>query len=312
MSRSVSSRGAVGLALAGYTCWVLADTSFKLVGASLLPAYEVTACVGLATVLILLVRAVLTRNLRALWPAHPVPQFFRSCLDLANTFCVVLALRHLPLALFYILIFFAPLVTTLLEAVFLREPLEWRKGLAVVVGFLGVIVAVNPFRLERTGNWTGYVACLVCVASFSTNMVWSRVMTQTESGESLTCSSGVLMAVVGGVAMLGHAVPIDVRLMSVLAATGSFCVVGSLCYFAALKHVSAATVAQYHYSQLLSGALIGYLVWHEKVSVSMVLGAALIIGSGCYTALEGRVRTVPGTRVELDPERAFARLERRR
>ena len=282
--KAVSQLEAVGLALAGYTFWVLADTSFKLAGASNLPAYEVAACVGLATVFILLARAALTRNLRVLRPAHLVPQLLRSCLDLANTLCVVIALRHLPLALFYILVFFAPLVTTLLEAVFLHEPLDWPKALAILVGFVGVLVAVNPFSLEHAGDWTGYLACLVCVAAFSINMVWSRVMTQTESPESLTFSSGLLTAAVGGLAMLGHAAPIHVRLAAVLTATGLFCVVGSLCFFAALKHASAATVSQYHYSQLLTGALIGYLFWHEKLSPSTLLGAVLIIGSGGYTA----------------------------
>ncbi len=291
---SVSHFQAVGLALAGYTFWVLADTSFKIVGASALPAYEVTAAVGLSIALILLLRAVVTRRVHVLRPAHPVPQLLRSCLDLANTIGVVIALRHLPLALFYILIFFAPLVTTLLEAVCLREPLEWRKGLAILAGLLGVVVAVNPFGLDHAGDRTGYLACLVCVIAFSANMVWSRVMTKTESAESLTFLSGALTAIVGALAMLGHAVPIHAGFAAVLGATGLFCVAGSLCFFAALKHASAATVAQYHYSQLLTGALIGYLLWHEKLSVSMLFGAALIIGSGCYTAMQ------PGSRPATD------------
>ena len=282
--RAVSQLEAIGLALAGYTFWVLADTSFKIAGASTLPAYEITACVGLATVLLLLLRAILTRNLGVLRPAHLVPQLLRACLDLANTVCVVIALRHLPLALFYILIFFAPLVTTLLEAVFLHEPLDWPKALAILVGLLGVLVAVNPFSLHHPGGWTGYLACLVCVAAFSINMVWSRVMTQTESPESLTFCSGLLTAAAGALATLGHAAPVPIRLAGVFAATGLFCVAGSLCFFAALKHASAATVSQYHYSQLLTGALIGFLFWRERLSASMLAGAVLIIGSGGFTA----------------------------
>ena len=300
MNAPMSQLEAVGLALAGYTFWVLADTSFKVAGASVLPAYEVTAFVGLATVLLMVARAVLARDLRALRPAHPVPQVLRSCLDLVNTLCVVIALRHLSLALFYILVFFAPLVTTLLEVAVLHEPLEWRKALAIVVGLAGVMVAVNPFGLRHAGDWTGYLACFVCVLAFSINIVWLRVMTQTESPESLTVSSGVLMAAVGALAMLGHAVPMHARLAGVLGASALFCVAGSFCFFAALKHTSAATVAQYHYSQLVTGALIGFLLWRERLSTSMLLGAALIIGSGCYTATrvyqtratEGVMRTI--------------------
>ena len=294
MKRSISQFEAIGLALASYTLWVLADTSLKIAGASTLPAYEVIALVGLAEMVLLLGRALVTRKLKTLWPVRPVRQVLRSCLDLANNVCVVIALRHLPLALFYILIFFAPMVTTVLEAVFLTEPLHWKRVLAVLTGFAGVVVAVDPFGVARPSDWTGYLACLVCVTTFSINMVWSRLMTQTESSESLTFCSGAVMALVGGAAMLGHAAPFGARLVMILSATGLFCVVGSLTFFAALKYASAATVAQYHYSQLLTGAVLGYVIWRDKLSAHMVLGALFIIGAGVYTAAKSYSRPVVG------------------
>ncbi|HET9087792.1 MAG TPA: DMT family transporter [Acidobacteriaceae bacterium] len=284
MNSPLSQFEAVGLALAGYTCWVFADTSIKIVGASNLPAYEVIGFVGLSVVTLLVVQGVWRRNLRTLWPKDSRRQLLRSCLDLANNLCVVIALRHLPLPVFYILIFLAPSVTTLLAALFLDEPLEWKKALAILTGLAGVGIAVDPFGSSRAGDWTGYLACMVCVVCFSANMVWSRVMTQTEAPESLTFFSGLMMAVVGFGAMARNAEPVPAKLAVVLAATGLFCVLGSICFFVALKHTSSANVAQYHYSQLVTGSLIAYLVWDERLTSAMLLGAALIIGAGCYTA----------------------------
>ncbi len=299
MKPSISQFQAVVLALAGYTFWVFADVSLKIAGTSALPAYEVIAIVGLAIVVLMLAYGLFTGNLRALRPRDPTRQMLRSCLDLANTICVVVALRHLPLALFYIIIFFSPMLTTLLAAAFLGERLEWKKGIAILAGFAGVVIAVNPLGLSRAGDWTGYLACMVCVASFSASMVWSRVMTQTETPESLTFCSGAAMAVGGFAVSLGSATPLNSGLMLVLAGTGLFCVLGSLCFFAALRHASAATVSQYHYSQLLTGAFLGYLLWHERLSVSMLLGAALIIASGSYTAVGSyRTREPAGIPVE--------------
>jgi drug/metabolite transporter (DMT)-like permease len=57
-----------------------------------------------------------------------------------------------------------------------------------------------------------------------------------------------------------------------------------MCFFIALKHAAAATVSQYHYSQLLTGALIAYLIWRERITLPMLLGAILIIAAGGYTA----------------------------
>ena len=295
MSATISQFEAVGLALAAYTCWVLADTSVKFTGASGLPVYEVVALIGWAIVGLLLIYAAWRKDLKLLWPASPTRQLLRSSLDVANNFCVVLALRHLPLALFYILVFFAPMVTALLAAVFLRESLEWRKAAAVLTGFIGVVVAVNPFGVTRAGDLTGYFACLVCVLAFSTNTVWSRAMTQTETPESLTFFSGAAMAVVGSVAMLHHAAPVSARMGGVLVATGFFCVVGSLCFFVALRHAPAATVSQYHYSQLITGALLAYLIWREKMTPAMIAGAALIIGAGWYTAARSYKNSELGT-----------------
>ena len=284
MSSSISQFEAVALALAAYTCWVFADTSVKITGQSGLPVYEVVALIGLAIVALMLIHAMVRRRLNALWPKSLPRQLLRSALDLANYFCVVVALRHMPLALFYILVFFSPMVTTLLAAIFLREPLERRKAVAVFVGFVGVVVAVNPFGVTRPGDLIGYLACTICVLAFSANMVWSRVMTQTETSESLTFFSGASMVVVGSCLMLHRALPVPPRVSLVFAACGLFCVVGSLCFFAALRHAPAATVSQYHYSQLITGALLAYIFLHETLTPSMVAGAALIIAAGWYTA----------------------------
>jgi drug/metabolite transporter (DMT)-like permease len=301
-STSVSDLEAVGLALAGFTFWVLADTSIKIVGSYNLPAYEVLAFLGLCIVGVLLLRGLWRRDVQAVWPKRPKRQLVRSCLDLANNFGVVIALRHVPLTLFYILIFASPMVITLLAAVFLQERLEWRKVLAIVAGFVGVVVAVNPFSSSREGDWIGYFACMVCVACFSANMVWARVITQTETPESLTFFSGILMAVTGFGCMLRHAEPLTLRPAAVLVAMGFFCAFGSICFFVALKHTSAATVSQYHYTQLLTGAFIAYLIWHEVPTLSMMIGGTVIIGAGVYIAV-GSSRVKPSSIPFFLPEK---------
>jgi drug/metabolite transporter (DMT)-like permease len=285
MKFSVSERGAIGFAVAGFTFWVLTDTCIKLVGQSALPAYEVTAFLGLFMALFMAAYALGRGEVRALWPDHLGRQMLRSCLDLGTNVSVVVALRHLSLTLFYILIFLAPIATSAMGAVFLREGLTWRKVAAIVAGFAGVVIAVDPFGSTRQGDWVGFAACMACVAFFSVNMVWSRVLTQTERPESLTFFSGVMMAAGCFVLMLWHAAPLTARLTGGLVAMGVFCALGSLFFFVALKHTTAATVSQYHYTQLLSGALLGYLIWHTKPTVFMVLGGVLIAASGLYIAV---------------------------
>ncbi len=281
----LSRRAAIGLALAAYTFWVLADTSLKMAGSSRLSAYEVIATVGLVEVLLLLAYSLARGDVRHLWPRSPPRQCLRSCLDLANNLCVVVALRHLPLALFYILVFLAPLVTVVLAALFLREPVGLRRAFAIFVGFFGVLVAVHPTRGSlRPGYAIGYLACLVCVLCFSTNIVWSRVLTQSEAPESMTFFSGLTMLVFGSVLAVPHFEPVNLHLAAQLTAVGLFSLGGSLCFFLALKNTAAANVVPYHYSQLVTGAALAFLIWRERPTVNMWAGAVLIAGAGYWTA----------------------------
>ena len=277
-----SHLGAIGFAVCGFTFWVLADTVIKIVGRSSLPAYEIIGFLGIFVCGFLAVGV--RRRIRVLWPTQPRRQIVRSCLDLTNNLCVVVALRHVSLTLFYILIFLAPLCITFLAALFLHEKVGLRRMVAIMAGFGGVVIAVNPFGSARQGDWIGFGACMGCVACFSVNMVWSRVLTKTESPESLVFLSGALMAVAGVAGMLWHTEPLNWMMFGGLFTMGAFCSAGSICFFVALKHTSASTVSQYHYTQLVTGALITYLVWHELPTAWMVVGGTLIVTAGLYIA----------------------------
>jgi drug/metabolite transporter (DMT)-like permease len=280
----VTHLGAIGLALAGFTFWVLADTSMKLAGNSRLPAYEIVACQALVVAAAIALRAIFQGNAHRLRTRNPQRLVVRAGLDLANNLCVVIALRHLPLTLFYILVFLAPMVTALLTGIFLREHLGWRKIAAVAGGFAGVVVAVNPFRAARQGDWVGYAACMVCVLCFSANMVWSRVLMRTETPESLTLFSGAVQFVACACLMALHAEPVTPRLTVTLAAMGLFCAFGSMCFFVALQSTSPVHVSQCHYTQLVTGALLTWLIWREVPTYWMMAGSVLIVAAGLLMA----------------------------
>ena len=276
---------AIGLAVGAFTLWVLADSTIKVVGRSRLPAYEIVAFLGLFICGFLAAYALVQHRIELLWPTQPRRQLVRSGLDLANNLCVVIALRHVSLTLFYILVFLAPMCITILAAVFLNEKIGWRNAAAVIAGFAGVVIALNPLGTSRQGDWIGVAACMVCVSCFSVNMVWSRVLTRTESPESLAFLSGIVMAVAGLMGMALHAELLNGQLFAGLFAMGAFCAAGSICFFLALKHTSASNVSQYHYTQLITGALVSYVVWRELPTMWMLLGGAIIVASGLYIAV---------------------------
>jgi drug/metabolite transporter (DMT)-like permease len=259
-----------------------------MVGQSGLPAYEMVAFLGLFMAMFLALYGLARGEAQVLRPKRLSLQVGRACLDMANNVCVVIALRHLTLTLFYILVFTAPMVIALLSAAFLHEGLPWRKAVAIAAGFAGVVVAVHPWSSTHEGDWIGYAACAVCVACFSVNMVWSRVLTRTEHPESLAFFSGLVTAATGFALMLGHAAPLTPLLLGGLFTMGLFCALGTLCFYIAVKHTSAANVSQYHYTQLITGTLVSYLIWRNKPGIFVLMGAVLILASGLYIAVTVR------------------------
>lgn len=285
MKAPVSDLAAIFFAIFGFTCWVLGDSCIKWIGQYGLPPEEIVAFMGFFMALTLMLHAAVRRNLGSLRPRSVVRQGVRGLLDMTNNVCVVVALRHLSLTMFYILVFTSPLVISLLSAVFLNERITAKKALAVLVGFCGVVIAVAPWSHANRIDLIGLVSCLVCVACFSVNMVWSRVLTRTELPESLAFCSGVVTAMAGLAFTSFHPRPIIPTLWLALGMMGVFCAAGTLSFYLAVKHTSASNVSQYHYTQLLTGALISYLVWHDRPGPPMLVGGSLIIGSGLVIAL---------------------------
>ena len=125
---------------------------------------------------------------------------------------------------------------------------------------------------------------MACVACFSANMVWSRVLMRTETPESLTLFSGVTQFTACVLLMALHAEPVHLKLAGTLGAMGLFCAFGSTCFFVALQSTSPVHVSQCHYTQLVTGALLTWLIWREVPTAWMAAGSVLIVAAGLLMA----------------------------
>lgn len=293
-NKSISSFQAVGLTVLGFTLWVLSDTCVKLAGETVLPPYEILGFFGFFGTCFMLLKAARRGRIRALRPKNPPAQAIRACLAVASSLCNIVALKHLPMASFYVTVFSAPMMIAILAALFLHEYLRWPRVVAIVAGFVGVIIAVDPLGVATQGNaaegdWIGYTAASLSSIIFATNVIWLRVMTQSESSDSLAFVNSLFQALFGFGAMLVlPAVPVTLGLLGLLCVMGVLSALGGLAVYSALKHITAATVSQFHYTQIVAGALIGYVVWHDVPAAHVWGGAAVIVAAGLYIAQQAR------------------------
>ena len=217
---------------------------------------------------------------RALRSYRPVAHLVRGMLWVAAAFLFFTSLRYLPLAEATALVFVAPLFITAISALVLREQVGWKRWLAVLTGFAGVLIAIRP------GAASFQLVSLLPVATalfYALLMVSARWVDRRESVWTLllylTGAGALLSAVL--VPFVWRPVPMaDLWLFAAIALFGT---AGMTLMTQAFRLAPAVVVAPLDYTALLWATLAGWLVWREIPDAPVFLGAAIIIASGIFT-----------------------------
>lgn len=237
--------------------------------------------------LLVLVPLVLRGGRAFLVVERPAMHLYRIALGLGAMALSFYALTALPLAGAISLFFTKPLFMLVLAVLFLGEHVSWRRGVATVCGFGGVLVMMRP--------WQGSIdaAMLIAVASaflMASVMVVIKSMTSSERPLtmvfyfSLGCTVGTLPAT-----LLVWRWP-DAGQLGLMALMG---LLGSVAQYFIVRayHAGEATaVTPVDYVQLIFAGLIGYLIFDELPDGWMVLGALVVVASS-WTVVRGTRRT---------------------
>jgi drug/metabolite transporter (DMT)-like permease len=221
-----------------------------------------------------------------MWRAHGV----RGFLIAACAVTFFWALSVLPLAEAVTLSFIYPLLAPFVAAMLLKERIRASSMISAVVGFAGVIVAMQgaPSEAESPQHDLGVAAVLVSAAFFSFAMVLLRERAQKDGAPIV----GLMTSLIPGIILLAptilFATPPVLKtwpfflLMGALAA--SFMYLMARAYAAA----EAQQLAPIHYTELIWASAIGYVIFHETPRIEIYLGAALIIAACLFAAYDER------------------------
>ncbi|WP_375415589.1 DMT family transporter [uncultured Bradyrhizobium sp.] len=266
----------IALMLAGVCMFASGDALGKVLVANY-PVNELLllrAAVPLAMLLTLIWRQ------RATLPRleRPWLQLLRAVLSTAEVAAFFIAVVYLPLADVITYYLACPIFVTALSAVFLREHVGWRRWSAVMVGFCGVLIALQPSA--QTVTWPALIA-LGGSLSFAVLMIVTRSLRTTPdivlaaTQFAGTFSVGLVLAPFAwrlpGLADLG---------LFVLA--GCISIMALLCTNRSLKLAPASVVVPYQYSMIVWAVMFGYTVFGDVPSTATMLGAAIIICAGLY------------------------------
>ena len=170
-----------------------------------------------------------------------------------------------------------PLIILALSAPLLSEHVSWRQWIAVIVGFIGVILILRPdTNLVNSGS--------ILAISAAVLMAIYGILTRFASKTDDAYTSLFWAATVGGSAMLFLLVfHLDPPKGSDWFWMGALCVVGAFGHFLlikALSTVEAATIQPFAYLQLLFASSIGIFFFKDEFNFIIFIGCALIVGAG--------------------------------
>lgn len=288
-------------AFSAFTFWVFCDTLNKVAaqsGLSPLHFLIANASGGLVTIAFMFRRQLGTLRQK---PRRPFLLVLYSLLFPFSLFTIMLSLASLPLTTFYAIAFLTPLSVSGMAAWLYREPLDRRRVLAISVGFLGVLVAINPLGMvNQPTSWTGLIAATGAMACFVTQSLMLKTLGRTEHQTAILFYPRATNFLAGLITpfFIG-VIPSDQ--LSVLIYPFLCGIIGCFGWLLLAKSSQMApssVTAPMHYSQIVTGAIIGYSVWGDIPSWHVVIGSLVIIGAGLYLGL---INKTPPT--ILDEER---------
>jgi len=189
-----------------------------------------------------------------------------------------------------------PLALTMGAALFLGEPVGWRRWTAIGVGLIGVMLIIQP---GLAGFAPASLLAVITVAAIAMRDLSSRAIPADVSGLQLAAwafatliPAGLLLMAATGAAAVMPTAPDLLR----LAGTFLFGGVGYYALVGATRMGEVAVVVPFRYSRLVFAMILGALVFGERPNALMLAGAALIVGAGVYTIWrEARVRRLQAT-----------------
>jgi drug/metabolite transporter (DMT)-like permease len=211
----------------------------------------------------------------------------RAVIGVAMLVTFTYSLRQLALAEAYSIFFVAPVLITTLAALILRERVDARRWAAIGVGFASVLVMLRP-----TGEGALTVAGLAVLASavgYAFSAITVRVLSRTDSSQSIVFWVMALMAVGAGILALPAWQPIqsgDWPVLGALAVSGS---AGQWAITEAFRHGEASVIAPFEYTALAWGSGLDWIVWHTTPGAATLAGAGVLIVSGVYLLRHERV-----------------------
>ncbi len=297
--------GSVAAAIASMVCAVALFATMNAMIKSLGDTYPVSQIVFFRSLFALVVLWPMiwrAGGWKSLKTERPWGHAWRCAAGVSAMTCGFTAITLLPLAQAAAFSFTAPLWTTLLGVLLLGERVRWRRTVALVVGFLGVLLMLRPDSSLLTGLMQGDARALGSLLGVTSAilaalaMISIRRLSTSEPSTTIVFYFMVTGVVASGLALPFHFVLPDLPDLVTLVTIGLVGGVAQVLLTRAYRGAPVAVVAPFDYTAMVWATGYGYLIWGELPDSLVILGALVVVGSGVYITLREVKLGVPRPR----------------
>jgi drug/metabolite transporter (DMT)-like permease len=224
-------------------------------------------------------------------PNRPWLQVARGVLLVAQIVVSIFSFSRVGLAATHTIFAATPLIVACLSVPLLGEKVGWRRWSAIGVGFVGILLIVDPLRASFDSR---IVIPVIGTTMFALYSVLTRLASRTDAAETAFFYTGVAGA--AAITLIGpfywsHITSVDWVWMLVLCMTGMS---GHYLLIRAYSLLDAVAVQPMFYVQSVLVCIIGVVLFGEVMTTNMIVGCAIVIGAGIFTiwreAKAGRTR----------------------
>jgi drug/metabolite transporter (DMT)-like permease len=275
---AANMRGIVAV-LVSMALFVLSDSVVKLAG-EMMPATEIMALRGIMAVALMGSVAAMTVD-RSKW--HLMAQVrvvVRAVLEAVVAVLFLVALPHLPLADITAIQQVTPIVLTVLSAVVLKEAVGWRRWLAVMAGFVGVVLVIQP---TAEGINVFALSALACAALVAVRDIVTRGLNPGIPTALVTFTTTLSVCIAGFVGS-----PLETwqtpSLFGFVLLAGSAVLVSlaNIFIIRAFRGTEVSVVAPFRYAGVFWAIVLGFAIWGHVPNGLAIAGTVILVASGLY------------------------------
>jgi len=231
------------------------------------------------------------------YPKLIIVQVLRSLALLLMTYFFFTSLSILTLAEATIILFFSPLITVVLSPFLLKEKVTESSWLAVIIGFIGMIIVINPTNIinyeDMNSIWfKGIIYGIAGALFYSLYQIGTRVLAPVESPLTsliFSCLAGLIGTTI--LILLDYDMSSSLKVWKspnfyewfLLVTVGFFGALGQFLILGAYSKAKAITLAPISYTHIIWATIFGYIIFDSLPSLQTLLGGILIVCSGVYT-----------------------------